>query len=75
MFKYSAVYAQTSYVDDALLIIGKCFYYQRNYQKSQRKFEELLSTQPESEYVLEAELWIGKCQMRLKDYADGLELY
>ncbi|MBT8380310.1 MAG: tetratricopeptide repeat protein [Ignavibacteria bacterium] len=64
--------AQTSYVDDALLIIGKCFYYQRNYQKSQRKFEELLSTQPESEYVLEAELWIGKCQMRLKDYADGL---
>jgi TolA-binding protein len=64
--------AQTSYVDDALLIIGKCFYYQRNYQKSQRKFEELLSTQPESEYVLEAELWIGKCQMRLKDYAEGL---
>lgn len=64
--------AQTSYVDDALLIIGKCFYYQLNFQKSQRKFEELLSTQPESEYVLEAELWIGKCQMRLKDYAEGL---
>jgi tetratricopeptide (TPR) repeat protein len=59
-------------VDDALLIIGKCFYYQRNYQKSQRKFQELLSTKPESEYVREAELWIGKCQMRLKDYTEGL---
>ncbi len=64
--------AQTAYVDDALMIIGKCFYYQRNYQKSQRKFEELLSTQPESNYVLEAELWIGKCEMRLKNYAEGL---
>jgi TolA-binding protein len=64
--------AQTAYVDDALMIIGKCFYYQRNYQKSQRKFEELLSTQPESDYVLEAELWTGKCQMRLKNYTEGL---
>ena len=27
--------AQTAYVDDALMIIGKCFYYQKNYQKSQ----------------------------------------
>jgi len=64
--------SQTAYVDDALMIIGKCFYYQRNYQKSQRKFEELLSTQPESNYLLEAELWIGKCKMRLKNYTDGL---
>jgi tetratricopeptide (TPR) repeat protein len=64
--------AQTAYVDDALMIIGKCFYYQKNYQKSQRKFEELLSTQPESNYVLESELWIGKCKMRLKNYPEGL---
>lgn len=64
--------AQSSYVDDALIILGKSFYYQKNYQKSQRKFEELLSTSPESDYNLEAELWIGKCQMRLKNYSDGL---
>jgi len=64
--------SQSAYVDDALMIIGKCFYYQRNYQKSQRKFEELLSTQPESNYILEAELWIGKCKMRLKNYTEGL---
>jgi tetratricopeptide (TPR) repeat protein len=64
--------AQTAYVDDALMMLGKCFYYQKNHQKSQRKFEELLSSSSKSNYLLEAELWIGKCQMRLKNYADGL---
>ncbi len=64
--------ASSSYVDDALMMLGKSFYYQKNYQKAQRKFEELLSTLPESSYNLEAQLWVGKCRMRLKNYAEGL---
>ena len=64
----------SSYVDDALMMLGKSFYYQKNYLKAQRKFEELISTQPNSDYVLEAQLWIGKCDMRLKQYSDGLTI-
>ena len=63
---------ETAYVDEALMILGKSFYYQKNYLKSRRKFEELISSQPESEYILEAKLWIGKCEMRLKNYPEGL---
>ena len=66
--------SNSSYVDDALMILGKSFYYQKNYLKARRKFEELISTQPESDYILEATLWIGKCDMRLKNYPDGLTI-
>jgi len=65
-------HSETGYVEDALLMLGKSFYYQSKYQKAQRKFEELISSQVESDYELEAELWIGKCQMKLKHYSDAL---
>ncbi len=64
----------SSYVEDALMMLGKSFYYQKNYLKGRRKFEELISSQSNSDYVLEASLWIGKCDMRLKNYTDGLEI-
>ncbi len=67
-------HAESSYVDDALLMLGKSFYYQANYQKALRKFEELLATQPKSNLILETQLWIGKTQMRLKDFDNGLTM-
>lgn len=64
---------QTAFVDDALLMLGKSFFYQRNYQKALRKFNELVATHPESNLVLESELWIGKSEMKLKDYQTALQ--
>ncbi len=61
----------SGYVDDALLMLGKTFFYQQDYRKSLRKFQELLATQPHSDLVLEANLWIGKVQMQLRNYDDG----
>lgn len=65
-------HGETAFVDDALLIIGKCFYYQKNYLKANRKFTEL-ATMPDTDLLLEAQLWIGKTQMSLKEYAKGTE--
>jgi len=62
-----------SYVDDALLMLGKSFYYQKNYQKGFRKFQELIATQPESDLILETRLWIGKTEMRLRNYESALQ--
>ena len=62
----------SSYVDDALLMLGKSFYYQANYRKALRKFNELIVTQPHSDLILETNLWVGKTQLRLKDYEDAL---
>jgi TolA-binding protein len=65
--------SDSKYVDDALMMLGKAFYYQQNYLKSEHEFQELLATQPDSDLRLEAQLWLGKCQMRLMDYATGLQ--
>ena len=64
--------SESAYVPDALLMLGKSFYYQKNYQKSLRKFKELEANYSNSNLLLEAGLWIGKCQMRLKDYNEAL---
>ena len=65
--------SDSKYVDDALMMLGKVFYYQQNYLKSEHEFQELLATQPDSDLRLEAQLWLGKCQMRLTDYTEGLQ--
>ncbi len=67
-------HSESAYVDDALLMLGKSFYYQKNYLKALRKFQELIATRPESNLILETELWVGKTQMRLKEYDDGLTM-
>ena len=65
-------HSESSYIDNSLFMIGKCYYYQGSYPKALRKFEELLATQPKSSLVLETRLWIGKTQMRLKDFENSL---
>lgn len=65
-------HSTTAYVDDVLLILGKSFYYQNNFQKAKRKFEELLATNPDEDITLEANLWIAKCDMQLRNYSQGL---
>lgn len=65
-------HTNSSYVDDALLIIGKSFYYQQNYVKAYRKFQELILTQVNSDLLFEAELWAAKTEMRMKNFTDGL---
>lgn len=61
-------HSSSSYVDNALLMLGKSFYYQKNYLKALRKFQELQVTYPESDLILDNELWIGKTDMRLKNF-------
>jgi len=66
--------SETAYVEEALMMLGKSYYYQKNYQKSIRKFGELQASYPESDYTTEASLWIAKCQMKLKNYNDALTI-
>ena len=61
--------SESSFVDEALFMLGKSFYYQKNYLKALRKFQELLVKQSESEYVPETELWIAKTYFQLKNYS------
>jgi len=64
---------ETAFVDEALLMLGKSFFYQRNYQKALRKFNELIASDQEGDLVLETQLWVGKTEMKLKEFEKALQ--
>ncbi len=67
--KLLEVYPGSKYVDDTLFLMGRSFYYKKDYVEAIRKFEELKKVFPDSEFNQEAALWWGKSYVRLADYA------
>ncbi len=73
--KVLELYPKSKYIDDALMIIGKSFFYQQEYIKAQRKFNELLTAFPNSEYAPEARLLLGKTLLALGQYDKAEEQF
>jgi len=61
-----AFHSTSTLVDDALMLIGKSFYYQAEYLKAERKFSELLTQYPNSPLVQEAQLWYAETEEKLE---------
>jgi TolA-binding protein len=59
----------SKWVDDAILLMGKCFYEKKNYSRARTKFDELLTYFPNSPLVDEARLFLGRCHLSQGDYA------
>ncbi|MCG8607425.1 tetratricopeptide repeat protein, partial [bacterium] len=66
--KILELHPNSKYVDDAVMILGECFYYKGDYVKAARKFEELVTYFPESKYTQEARLWLAKTNIQLQDF-------
>ena len=66
--KVLQLYPKSKYVDDALMIIGKSFFYENENIKARRKFKELLAAFPKSEYAPEARLLLGKTELAMGKY-------
>lgn len=58
--KILTFYPDSRWVDDALILSGKCFYIKGDKSQAETKFKELLNFCPESEFVPEAEVMLGK---------------
>jgi TolA-binding protein len=67
-------YPNSKYVDDALLLMGKSYYYQEEYQSALRKFEELLANYSGSELRFDAELGLAKTHVALKQFKEAEEI-
>ncbi|OGC88963.1 MAG: hypothetical protein A2142_04170 [candidate division Zixibacteria bacterium RBG_16_48_11] len=52
-------YPKSKYVDDALLMIGKSYFYTNEYQKAERKFQEVITGFPKSGLYAEANYFLG----------------
>jgi len=66
-----AYHDKSAYVDDALMMTGKAFYYKGEYSKAERKFLELITKYPNSSLNLEAQLWYARSELRLEEYDDA----
>ena len=65
--------SESSLVDDALLMIGKSYYYQNELQRAERKFAELINGYPESGLVAEAEVLLAETYYRLNEKEKAME--
>ncbi len=66
--------SESSFVDDALFMIGKSFYYQKVYIKALRKFEELAAMGNDTDLLDEADLWRAKTYFQQKNYTEALAI-
>jgi tetratricopeptide (TPR) repeat protein len=69
-----AFHSSSTLVDDALLLIGKSFYYQAEYLKAERKFAELIAQYPDSPLILETQIWYARTEEKLKKYQEGIQI-
>jgi TolA-binding protein len=63
---------KSKWVDDALMLIGRSYYYQGEYLKAERKFAELIAQFPDSKRFLEARLWLAKSFRRDNEYEKAI---
>jgi TolA-binding protein len=59
------------FIDDAVLLIGKSYYYLNDFLQAERKFNEFLSKMNMSELKDEATLFLGKTKMKLGKTQDA----
>ena len=62
---------ESSYVEEAIMMIGKSYYYRGNFTKALRKFQELAAF-TDSDLALENRLWIGKSELQMRRFDDGM---
>lgn len=71
--KVLSFYADSKWVDDALLMIGKAYFYLDDDVRAERKFLELEVKFPESDLLNEAMLFLGRSLMRQKKFVEGIK--
>jgi outer membrane protein assembly factor BamD (BamD/ComL family) len=62
---------ESNLVDDALMMIGKSYYYQNDYQAAERKFKELLTQFPSSDLAFEGKLTLSYVQYMMNNKIDA----
>ncbi len=66
-------HAESNLVDDALLMVGKAYYYQDENQKAERKFKELIEGYPSSDLVFQARLYLSYVYYRMPEKGESLK--
>ncbi len=60
--------------DNALLLMGRAYYYQREFQPAERKFKEVISNYPTSDILDEATFWYGRTLSQQQQTSEAREI-
>jgi tetratricopeptide (TPR) repeat protein len=65
----------SKYYDDALFVIGVSYFYLKQYQKSERRLNELVTNYPNSGDIKEATMYLARAKLQLNDTKEALNLF
>lgn len=65
-------YEDTKWVDDALSLIGRSYYYKQEYFSADQKFKELMATTENPRLQQKSILWQGRILLDLEAYREGV---
>jgi tetratricopeptide (TPR) repeat protein len=68
-------YPTSKYADDALLLMGQCYYEQEDYVKASIKFQEFERYYSASPLYPTAKLYLARTYLKLKEYENALTEY
>jgi TolA-binding protein len=64
-------FPDSKWADDALLLLGKSYFYLRDYTASERRLDELIAGFPSSEFVNEARFWLAKNKVATQRFQEA----
>lgn len=64
--KVIQLHKNSKYLDDAVLLVGKCYFYLGDYLQAERKFNEFLTNLSASDLYDEAMFYLGVTKMKLR---------
>ena len=74
-FKVIDEYSDSDLVDEAFFLMGRAFYWQKDYRGAITAFTDLANNFPQSEYATPAQLWRGLSLEGQEQYAEARALY
>jgi len=72
--KVISVYPKSKWVDDAVFLMGECYYEKRDYDRAIKKFNELGVYYPKSPLLVKAQFLTGMCYLGKNDYDQASEI-
>src|SRR5699024_2689826 len=65
-------HSKSKWTDDALLLMGKSYYYLQEFSAAADRFEQVRKENSELQLKHAAMVWKGKALLNMKDYAGGI---
>ncbi len=64
-------YPGSKWADDALLLLGKSYFFLQDYSTSERRLNELITGWPSGEFVNEARFWLAKNKVATRRFEEA----